>query len=114
MSNYRSVLAPGLHGTSDRTCVGCMKPTDTALHFRGSREWLIAGLSVLAVPYDVAITMMAGDPGIARRPDGRYDLSVQVCAACVRESGTSFPAPAVVVIGAELPTIAQAPPDQIH
>jgi len=109
MSNRRNLLALGLHGISEGTCVGCMKATDTALRFRGSPEWLIAGLTALAVPCDVAITMVAHDPGITRRPDGRYDLSVQVCAACVRESGTSFPAPAVVVIGAELPTIAQAP-----
>jgi ferredoxin len=95
------------------TCIVCLKPTDTAMAFRGEAEWLIAGLVTLGVPEDQAYGAYRQSENKGDADDledgevraGVHDMSVRVCAACVRACPAGFPAPALAVSGAVLPTI---------
>ncbi len=70
--------------------------------FEGPPEWLAAGLQVLGVSQDQAITMIEQDD----RAWTAGRITVRVCARCVRGSGCRFPAPVLAVNGAEIPMIA--------
>lgn len=84
------VLPPpsSLSGTYEGTCLVCFQGTDTGVAFRGSAEWLIAGLVTLGIPSDEATTMVCSFFGCKRGmvPMGRVDLSVRVCDRCATKA----------------------------
>lgn len=95
---------PGLDGTYAGTCIACLRPTDTALGFRGEPEWHAAGLSRLGLPMAEAVAMVetyGGEPG----PDGRYDAVYRVCERCAARAG--FPKPGLALPGEGVPSIGQ-------
>jgi hypothetical protein len=104
----------GLLGCYDGTCIVCLRPTDTALAFRGPAEWHLSALKVLGVPEDQAYATKL--PGWRERygtrpgevPDGVLSEAYRVCLDSVRACPAPFPDP-VLVDGAELPTIEHLP-----
>ena len=95
--------AAGLQGDYSGTCVVCLQPTDTALGFRGTAEWLAARLVVLGLPNEQAIAMVQNVEG--------DEMMVRVCAACVERCPASFPPPALVLPGRAILTIEQPSPE---
>jgi hypothetical protein len=102
---------PNLQGNYRGACFVCMRGTDTGLTFRGSGEWLLAGLLVLGVPEDQAEQTLesawqeAGTPVPAGSvPTGNgLTMSFRVCAECVGK--TPFPEPALLLPGGQVPLI---------
>ena len=74
---------PGLDGTFDGTCVGCLRPTDTALGVRGDPEWHAAFLVRLGLPLSEATSMV--DAYTTGR-DGMF----RVCAKCATWKAARF------------------------
>jgi hypothetical protein len=115
VSNTRKLrTAPGLRGDYSGTCIVCLTPTDTGLGFRGEAEFVIAGLRVLGVPEDEEYTTFragwadAGhDLEDGEVPDGIIEVPVRVCTRCVSRCPAKFPAPALAMAGATLPTVTQ-------
>jgi hypothetical protein len=94
----------GLDGSYTGTCIGCLRPTDTALGIRGVPEWHAAGLVRLGLPMEEAIAtvqVVEFEPG----PDGRHDAAYRVCQRCAARGG--LPQPVLAVDGERLPTIVQ-------
>lgn len=105
---------PGLLGGYRGTCIVCMRPTDTALAFRGEGDWLIAGLMSLGIPRDQAyLTLLHAwrehgrhvDDGMV--PSGTLTETVRVCHKCVRKAGPGLPDPVLCIPGAEIPGVSQ-------
>lgn len=99
----------GLDGTYAGTCIACLKPTDTALAFRGEPEWHAAGLVQLGLPMNEAIAtaertlraMAVGSDGA-----GRYDAVYRVCGDCAAKADPPFPTPALAYPGMPIPVVA--------
>lgn len=71
----------GLDGTYRDSCVVCMRGTDTGLAFIGEAEWAVAGLTLLGVPENLALSILSAatgcDPGMV--PEGEITIEVRVC-----------------------------------
>jgi hypothetical protein len=87
------------------SCIVCGYGTDTGLAFQGEPEWCIAGLVVLGL--DAVEAEATFRTGIGRGPNdlvpGFATVTYRVCAACVAK--TPFPAPVLILSGAEVPCI---------
>lgn len=86
------------------SCISCLQGTDTALGFCGDLEWVAAGLMNLGLPSNEAIVLVEQTP-FPQDAKGRNEAVFQVCASCVSE--TNLPAPGLIYLGAEVPTIFQ-------
>ena len=111
VEHLASRRTPGLDGTYDGSCVACLRPTDTALGFRGEPGWHAAGLTKLGLPIKEAITTVhrfleevSGGPD----PDGRYSAVYRVCGDCAART-PGFPKPVLALAGEPVPTIEQDP-----
>ena len=98
----------GLNGDFTGTCVACINPTDTALGFRGTPEWCIAGLMCLGVPQTQAEHMVDTEYGDAfgRLPDP-LAMVIRVCVECVEDLQPKFPRPGLFLPGHEVPGLVQ-------
>jgi hypothetical protein len=102
-----------LQGNHTGTCVVCIKPTDTALAFKGDPEWAIAGLQMLGLTPDHAYRTLL----VAWRerygtqdgqvPDHEVCEAIRVCRGCVRACSALFPDPGLAVAEAYVPVIEQ-------
>lgn len=98
----------GLQGGYWGTCLNCIRPTDTALAFRGEPEWIIAGLHMLGLSVEDAKEVFLMLPGSATLTEsGRQEMHVRVCCQCVRRSRAAFPDPVLLQPGGQLPCIVQ-------
>jgi hypothetical protein len=95
--------APGLDGSYTGTCIGCLRPTDTAFGIRGVAEWHAAGLTRLGVPMDEALGLV-GMAGMEAGSTDRYDAAYRVCGRCAARAG--FPT-VLAVDGEAIPTMVQ-------
>lgn len=96
---------------SNGECIVCLRPTDTALAFASEEpEWLAAGLSVLGLPEDEAMSeVRRWLDGIPEDEHVSWlEMPVRVCGDCVAKCRANFPAP-VLAVGdwAVIPTITQ-------
>lgn len=88
---------------SASSCIVCFQGTDTALAFRGSPEWCVAGLLVLGVPKDQAYaTFELCHPN----PPELMTVTYRVCASCASRSGR-VPEPKLTIPGAEIPALCE-------
>lgn len=92
------------HLAQKGSCIVCLRGTDTALAFRGSIEWVTAGLYALGVPADQAAATVQSSC-LPIDGSGRATATYQVCASCVQK--TKLPKPGLVYDGAEIPCIHQ-------
>lgn len=91
------------------SCVICGCGTDSGLAFAGDLEWLAGGLVAMGVPTQEAIAMIERFPeNIGQLDDGDLSATFRVCAPCVAAAQPDFPAPVLLVQGAEVPCIRQA------
>ena len=86
------------------SCIVCLHGTDTALAFRGSVEWVAAGLCALGVPADQAVATVRYAPTLIDG-EGRVTATYQVCGRCAQQ--TVFPRPGLVYAGAQVPCVDQ-------
>lgn len=87
------------------SCVVCMRGTDTALAFQGSPEWCIGGLHALGLPVDEAVATFTN--GYGEHVPEWMIATYRVCAECVGNIDAEFPEPALILPGAEIPSITQ-------
>jgi hypothetical protein len=88
-----------------------MRGTDTALGFRGEAEWIIAGLKMLGIEseeeaYATFRRATDSEPGMV--PDGILEVINRVCTSCVEQAEPNFPAPALLIAGADIPCVEQS------
>jgi hypothetical protein len=67
------------------TCTICLQPCDTALAFKGSFEWAVAGLLVLGIQTPAESVRlvsycMGSDPNYP--PDGTITVQLKCCQSC--------------------------------
>ena len=103
----------GLDGTYTGTCIACVRPTDTALGFRGEPEAHAAFLIALGVPKREAIaTTESFLPEFAAKygsPDGLPQSIYRVCGKCAAKA--KLPPPVLALPGHPVPVIYLPPPE---
>ena len=97
--------SPGLDGTFTDTCIGCRRPTDTALGVLGDPEWHAAFLVSIGLPSKEAIKIVES----GETPDGIFSRVYRVCGKCAARV-PSLPKPALALGGDPVPTIGQPIP----
>jgi hypothetical protein len=107
---------PGLNGTYDGTCIVCVMPTDTALAVVGEGEWHHAFLEMLGILEDEVPAVLhsmwssqPNPPALGEVPCGVITELYRVCVTYAGKSPAPFPKPALAVVGARLPSVAQLP-----